>query len=90
MAIDVYGLGATLYELLAGVHGAEDNAAARTLLATLPEGHSVVTRAGDWHGHHWLRLHAAEANPAEGVLARAREIEATAALPPAAPGEDAA
>ncbi len=65
-----------LAELLAGVHAAEDDGGARALLATLPQGHSVVTRDGHWHGHHWLRLMAVEDNPEAGVVARRREIDA--------------
>ncbi|MEX0448499.1 chromosome segregation protein SMC [Spiribacter sp. 221] len=65
-----------LIDLLAGVHAADNDAEARALLASLPLGHSVVTRDGHWHGHHWLRLMAVADNPEAGVVARRREIDA--------------
>jgi chromosome segregation protein len=70
---------ALINDLLAFVHVADDEAAAQSLLAELPAGHSVVTPEGRWWGHEWLRLRAMEDDAQAGVLARARELDALAA-----------
>ncbi|KAB7628456.1 chromosome segregation protein SMC [Alkalilimnicola sp. S0819] len=63
-----------LSDLFAGIHAAEDLAAAEALRARLSPGESVITRDGLWLGRSWLRIHAGE-QAGGGVLERGREIE---------------
>ena len=64
-----------LQGLLANVYVAEDLAAARTLLAALPETAMVVTRDGHRLGQHWLQI-ANGADQNESILAREQNLKA--------------
>jgi len=61
--------------LLARLHAAEDLAAARALLAQLPEGDSVITRNGERLGEGWVRV-SRQGAARQGALLREREIQA--------------
>ncbi|WP_407639317.1 coiled-coil domain-containing protein [Acidihalobacter yilgarnensis] len=63
-----------LADLLAGVGTASDLQEALARRTALLPGESLVTPAGEWVGHGWLRLPDREEAHA-GVLARAEEIE---------------
>src|SRR5690606_8157429 len=60
--------------LLARLHAAEDLAAARVLQATLPDGDSVITRAGERLGQGWVRV-SRQGAAKQGALLREREIQ---------------
>ncbi|MDO3382484.1 chromosome segregation protein SMC [Gilvimarinus algae] len=60
--------------LLAGVHVAEDLAAALEIRQRLGAGESVVTRDGLWLSPHWLKV-ARETDASAGVIARRQELE---------------
>ncbi len=62
-----------LADLLAGIHVADDLAAALVLRSRLGAGQSVVTRDGLWFGASWLRV--VRGVDEDSVLLRAREIE---------------
>ncbi|KAF1698817.1 chromosome segregation protein SMC [Pseudoxanthomonas suwonensis] len=61
--------------LLARLHAAEDLAQARALVAQLPEGDSVITRAGERLGEGWVRV-SRQGAAKQGALLREREIQA--------------
>ncbi len=61
--------------LLARLHAAEDLAAARAMAAQLPEGDSVITRAGERLGEGWVRV-SRQGAAKQGALLREREIQA--------------
>ncbi|PZP63213.1 MAG: chromosome segregation protein SMC [Pseudoxanthomonas spadix] len=60
--------------LLARLHAAEDLAAARALLPTLPAGDAVVTRGGERLGQGWVHVQRSSASK-QGALLREREIQ---------------
>jgi chromosome segregation protein len=60
--------------ILSQWHGAEDLQAARTLLAGLADGESVITRSGERLGAGWLRVLRSGAAK-QGALLREREIQ---------------
>ncbi|MCB1626475.1 MAG: chromosome segregation protein SMC [Xanthomonadales bacterium] len=66
---------AAVAQWLHGIHVADDLAQARALLPTLPPTASVITPDGCWLGPDWMRIDRGSAGH-EGVLARAKEIEA--------------
>ena len=69
---------AAVMALLANVHAADSNDAARALLGTLGRGASVVARTGEWFGEGFVRVR--HGTPAEsGILARERELRALVA-----------
>jgi chromosome segregation protein len=61
--------------LLASLHGADTLTEARTLLARLGEGESVVTRAGERIGAGWVQINRTGA-ASQGALLRERQIQA--------------
>lgn len=61
--------------LLARLHGADDLAAARALLARLGPGESVITRNGERLGEGWVRV-SRQGAARQGALLREREIQA--------------
>ena len=60
--------------LLARLHGTDDLGAARTLQASLGEGESVITRAGERLGDGWVRI-ARSGAAKQGALLREKEIQ---------------
>ncbi len=60
--------------LLARLHGADDLGTARTLQASLGEGESVITRAGERLGDGWVRI-ARSGAAKQGALLREKEIQ---------------
>lgn len=60
--------------LLSRLHAAEDLAAARALLASLPAGDAVITRAGERLGEGWVHVQRSGASR-QGALLREREIQ---------------
>ncbi|OHE87487.1 MAG: chromosome segregation protein SMC [Lysobacterales bacterium RIFOXYD1_FULL_69_11] len=64
---------AAIRRLLARLHGADDLAEARRLLAGLGEGESVITRSGERLGAGWLQVMRA-GDAQQGALLREREI----------------
>ncbi len=63
-----------LRRLLLRLHGADDLAAARRLLPTLPDGDAIVTRQGERVGQGWWRVVRAS-SAKQGALLREREIQ---------------
>lgn len=59
--------------LLAQLHGARDLSEAKALQASLPEGDSIITQAGERLGQGWLRVSRSGAAQ-QGALLREREI----------------
>ncbi len=64
---------AAAMQMLGQVHTAETLDDARRGVASLPPGHSVITRTGEWLAPQWARVRRAQGNQV-GVLAREREI----------------
>lgn len=65
---------AAIRRLLARLHAAEDLPAARTLMARLGEGDSIITRNGERLGPGWVRVSRSGAAK-QGALLREREIQ---------------